>query len=226
MVQLQDIVSTAATVVGILLGFTPIVPFVKIIQGKEKYEIFPESMIILGIVAPMLWGIYWIRLGQYIPFISCGVGIVQGTIFAVVYIYFYFNKNKGKWFLGFLLQILFTGGLYFLLMDVIPTADMVGKCAIIFGVITNIAPAQNIVRVCREKSYKLIPIASTACGLLCTSLWLIFGILIKDYNSSFVNVINAIIQTTNCSIWAYFYCTRKEDEEKEGDNTEELKPSE
>lgn len=214
-------VSLAGTVVGILLGATPIFPFLKIVQGKENCMIFPESMIFFNIFCPMLWVTYWLRQDYFVPYFSAAVGLIQGTFFCTVYLYFYFRKSVCKWFFGICIQYGLTYGIYYSLMFIVPHHDYIGKVAAFIGIVNSIAPAQNVIKVCRERSYKLIPIASTLAGFLCSFLWFLFGVLIYDINNIVVNAVCSIISFTTCFIYFYFYCTANEkDEEKKEELTD------
>ena len=99
---------------------------------------------------------------------------------------------------------------------------IVGFIANCVNILNFISPAQRIVRVCREKNYSLIPIATTVLGCISSFLWLVFGILINDYNVMIPNTISVLIALFNTSIWFYFYCTRKEKKEKPKENEEEM----
>lgn len=223
MTEVSFYVSLAGTCIGIILGMTPIYPFYKIITGNEKVTIFPESMIFFNILCPMLWATYWLRQANFVPFFSSGVGMIQGEIFCLIYLYFYLKKSFPKWILGVIGQFALTYALYYICMNVIPSWERIGNIATVIGIINTIAPAQNIVKVCKERSYKLIPIASTIAQTACTGCWLLFGILIWDYNTIIVNGICTAISLTNTFIWFYFFCTRKEEKDEKAI---ELKDSE
>ena len=95
---------------------------------------------------------------------------------------------------------------------------IVGFVANCVNILNFISPAQRIVRVCREKNYSLIPIVTTVLGCISSFLWLVFGLLIKDFNVIIPNTISVLIALFNTSIWFYFYCTTKE---KKGKDTKE-----
>ena len=99
---------------------------------------------------------------------------------------------------------------------------IVGFIANCVNILNFISPAQRIVRVCREKNYSLIPIATTVLGCISSFLWLVFGILINDYNVMIPNTISVLIALFNTLIWFYFYCTTKEKKEKPKENEEEM----
>ena len=90
------------------------------------------------------------------------------------------------------------------------------------NILNFISPAQRIVRVCREKNYSLIPIVTTVLGCISSFLWLVFGILINDYNVMIPNTISVLIALFNTSIWFYFYCTTKGKKEKTKEKEEEM----
>ena len=96
---------------------------------------------------------------------------------------------------------------------------IIGLIANIVNVITFISPGQKIMRVCKEKNYKLIPIVTTVFGCVTSFGWLCFGILIHDINVIIPNSISVTFAIFNTSIWIYFYCKRK-DKEKEDEEEE------
>ena len=98
--------------------------------------------------------------------------------------------------------------------------NTVGLIANIVNVITFISPGQKIIRVCREKNYKLIPIVTTVLGCISSFCWLSFGILINDINCIIPNAVSSIFAIFNTSIWVYFYSTSKNKEKEE--NEEEM----
>ena len=207
---------------GIGLGITPIVPFIEIIKGKENVKIFPESMIFFNILCPHLWACYWIRQAIFIPFFSAIFGFVLALLFSTIYLYFYLGQNTSKWLLSLAGKFAVVFLFHYFLLYIIPTYHIIGTAAMLVGIFTSIAPAQNVVRVIRERNYKLIPIFSTVFGALCNFCWLVFGCILKDIYNIIPNGICLAINLSNTFIWVYFYCTRNKKDEKE----EQLKDEE
>ena len=97
---------------------------------------------------------------------------------------------------------------------------IVGFIANCVNILNFISPAQRIVRVCREKNYSLIPIVTTVLGCISSFLWLVFGIMINDYNVIVPNTISVLIALFNTLVWFYFYYIRK------GNKKEKIKEKE
>ena len=224
-VAMSQYASLLGTIMGIGLGITPIVPFIGIIRGKENVRIFPESMIFFNILCPHLWCTYWIRQAVFIPFFSAIVGLSLGLIFSTIYIYFYLGKSTTKWLLALVGQFAIVSGVHYILLYVLPSYHYIGFPAMLVGVFTSIAPAQNVLTVIRKRDYKLIPICSTVFGSLCSFFWLSFGIMLKDVYNIIPNAICLTLNLTNTCIWLYFYLNRnkREDEEENEDKDEGLK---
>ena len=221
-VAMSKYASLLGTIMGISLGVTPIVPFIEIIKGKENVKIFPESMIFFNILCPHLWCTYWIRQAVFIPFFSAIFGLTLGLIFSTIYIYFYLDKNTTKWLLALGVKFSVVFGFHYFLLNILPSYHYIGFAAMLVGIFTSIAPAQNVLTVIRKRDYKLIPIFSTIFGALCNFFWLVFGIILKDVYNIIPNAICFSINVCNTCIWLYFYYTRNKNEEKE-DKEEELK---
>ena len=221
-VAMSKYASLAGTAMGIGLGFTPIVPFIGIMKGKENVKIFPESMIFFNILCPHLWCTYWIRQNVFIPFFSAIFGLTLGLIFSTIYIYFYLGKDTLKWLLAITGKFAIVASFHYFLLNILPSYHYIGFAAMLVGIFTSIAPAQNVLKVIRERNHKLIPIWSTVFGALCNFFWLAFGIMLKDVYNIVVNAICFSINFANTCIWLYFYYNRdkKVDEDDKG---EELK---
>ena len=216
MVDTQTIATYASligTCMGIGLGLTPIAPFISILKGKESVKIFPETLIFINIFCPHLWCTYWIRQAVFIPFFSAIVGLTLGLVFSSIYLYFYLGKNTTKWLLALCAQFSIFLSFHYFLLYILPRYEYIGFAAMVAGIVTSIAPAQNVIKVFKQGQYKLIPIWTCVFGGLCAACWLVFGILIKDIYNIIPNGISLTIQICNTSIWAYFYCTRKEEKE-------------
>ena len=81
--NLEEIVSWSATILGFGLKASPIVLFYQIARGNKKIEIVPEMLIICNVVSAELWFSYWIRIGtKMAPIVSSSVSFVLGFIFS------------------------------------------------------------------------------------------------------------------------------------------------
>ena len=218
--DLESVMSWTATIIGFGLKASPVVLFYRLAVGKEKIDIIPELLIICNVLCAELWFNYWVKKNDKLaPLVSSSVSLILGLIFSIIYLYYFSGKKCCKFLLYVLLEGIFVFLLYYglSLIDV----NIVGTIANIVNVITFISPGQRIVRVCKEKNYKLIPIVTTLLGCITSAGWLFFGILIHDINCIIPNTCSVIMAIFNTSIWLYFYCTRKE-KEKQDENEEEM----
>ena len=215
--QLDEIVSWTATVLGFGLKASPVVLFYQIAIGNKKIEIVPEMLIICNILSAELWLSYWLRIGNKMaPIVSSSVSFILGVIFSIIYLYYFSEKRCSKLFIYTLMEFGSIALLYYTLS--LTELKIVGFVANCVNILNFISPAQRILRVCREKNYSLIPIATTVLGCISSFLWLVFGILIFDLNVIIPNTLSVLISLFNTSIWIYFYCTAKE---KKGKDTKE-----
>ena len=220
-VAMSKYASLVGTAMGIGLGITPIFPFIEIIKGKENVRIFPESMIFFNILCPHLWATYWIRQAIFIPFFSAIFGFILALMFSTIYFYFYLDKNVTKWLFALCCKFGIVFAFHYFLVELLPSYHYIGFAAMLVGIFTSIAPAQNVLKVIRERNYKLIPICSTVFGALCNFSWLVFGLLLRDIYNIIPNAICFTINLSNTCIWLYFYYTR--DKKPKKDEEEELK---
>ena len=79
----------------------------------------------------------------------------------------------------------------------------------IFNLIVFISPGQKILRVIKEKNYKLIPIYSTIINIVYSIAWLLYGISIKMVLQIIPNVLGLFFSIINTGAWIYYYKRRK-----------------
>ena len=221
--ELPTLVAWIGTIVGCILNLTPITMFRKIYLEEESIEIVPESMLIFNILCPSLWACYWwLRFDKFVPFISAMLGVGLSEIFALIYLFYFAEKNIKLYLLYAFLEINLLLEFNYIFLKLIGDYSIVGTIAVVVNIINYIAPGQNIVKVIQEKNYKLIPISSTLVGASCAMSWLSFGILIRDIKTIIPNTLGLIFAIINSFIWAYFYCVRNTEKEDEEEDSSEI----
>ena len=195
------------TIFSVFLSFSPTVPFIQVFKRQEKIEILPEGMLLCQLLNRLLWGSVWVLTKRVIPFINAAVGIFITSVFIVLYFYLYFDRIYYKTFMGFIALIIFelSISMVAIFYGSVPTVSLL---AMIFNVAMYIAPGQKILRVIKEKNYKLIPIRSTIVSILCSGSWLIYGIVINLVAQIIPNALGLFFSIANTLAWIYFYINR------------------
>ena len=104
--NLDEIVSWTATILGFGLKASPIVLFYQIAVGNKKIEIVPEMLIICNVLSAELWFSYWIRIKtKMAPIVSSSVSFVLGVIFSIIYLFYFSQKKCSKLFRNRRIQI-------------------------------------------------------------------------------------------------------------------------
>ena len=171
-------------------------------------------MLFCQLMNRLLWCSVWILTKRLIPFINAITGIFITTVFLILYIYLYYNrtiiKSFCRWLCLISFELLIVGGavLY-------KNEKVVSTLAMIFNVAMYIAPGQKILRVIKEKNYKLIPIRSTIVSILCSGSWLFYGITINLFAQILPNALGLFFSILNTLAWIYFYINRNKGKEDE-----------
>ena len=202
------------TIFSVCLSFSPTVPFVQVFQHKEKIDILPEGMLLCQLMNRLLWCSVWILTKRLIPFINAITGIFITSVFLILYLYLYYNRICFKAFtkscLLIFFELLIVGGAVFYNDE-----KVVSTLAMIFNVAMYVAPGQKILRVIKEKNYKLIPIRSTIVSILCSGSWLMYGIVINLFAQILPNALGLFFSILNTLAWIYFYINRDKGKEEE-----------
>ena len=217
LVPITSYVSLFSTILNISLNLSPIVIFISIVKGKEKYTNIPPLMLLFSFLNNAIWGGYWYRKNEMSVFWCCFICVVIATIFSAWYLYYYAEKNIGKFTFYILCQIAFEMGVVLLFFSNLIDLYIVGILLIAINTMQYVSPAQNLIKVIKEKNHKLIPIVSTIIGALCSGGWLLFGLIVGDINSIISNGLGCLssIITTLIWFWIYTQYGKKEKEEEE-----------
>ena len=214
MVELQDIFSTAGTITAFGLSLSPSIPFMKVLKGKETIDTIPEGMILFLMLTRLVWTSIWIITKRKMALLNTCLGITVCNVFLSLYSYLYFHKNRLKAFISTFILVAIEG---VLLWGMVLWGEylILSYVAMVCKIIMSISPGQRIMRVMKEKNYKLIPIYSTIANFLCSLSWFCYGICIQLLGQIISNLIGLIFSIANTAIWIYFYIKRKKKEKLE-----------
>ena len=220
MVELADFFSTIGTIISFGLSFTPTVPFMKVFKGEEKIDILPEGVLLFLILTRLVWGSVWVLTGRKIALLNSVLGIAVCDVFVVLYFYLFFNRSCTKAFFSCIILLLLEvgimyGGVFW------GNHVVLSYTAMVFNVLMFISPGQKIIRVIREKNYKLIPIFTTIVNIMCSAAWLGYGICINLITQIIPNSLGLLFSIANTLAWLYFYLKRDKDKEEEEEKEKE-----
>ena len=214
MMDSATIFSTLGTIFSVFLSFSPTVPFIQVFKMEEKIDILPEGMLLCQLLNRLLWCSVWVLTKKLIPFINASVGIFITSVFITLYLYLYFHRRCLKTLSKFFILLCFESAIFFGAV-LYGNVSVVSLIAMIFNVAMYIAPGQKIVRVIKEKNYKLIPIRSTIVSICCSGSWLMYGIVINLIPQIVPNALGLFFSIANTLAWFYFYIYRDVDKEEE-----------
>ena len=168
------------TITSIVLHASPIVAFIPIIKGKEKYTNIPVLMLIFNILNNLGWGCYWYRVSRYVPVFCSIICEALATFFSFIYLYFYSKKKIQKFLFYILLLIIFDNIIIYICLYLIYSLKVLGIILIVINTFVYISPGQNIIKVIKNKNHKLIPITTTVVGIISSAGWLLYGQLLNE----------------------------------------------
>ncbi|CEG40634.1 3-like protein [Plasmopara halstedii] len=191
-----DIVNVAATIMTIVLLFSPLPDYRRIQSQKCTGEVRVLPVCMLGVTC-YTWAIYGYLSGIYFPIMSINVfGTLTSLGFSLVYYRWSSDRSTlhkmgalvGLWILITLLVI----GLC--KTNVIPLSlyfqkKIIGFAAVFINIFLYASPMKTIKIVLRTKSAASLPVTMCCVNLVTGSLWMLFGILTNDM---FVVIPNAL----------------------------------
>lgn len=203
------------TTVTVIMGLSPVVQFIQVIKGKEKYTVVPETMLITVIGNNVGWGCYWYRMGETVPMTCSIICCSLGIIFSIIYLYYMAEQKLVKFGLYTLLMLDIVFQLLLLFLKGIQSLKIVGGILMVVNTLMYVAPAQNILTAIKTKNSALIPIAPSLSGAVCSGGWFTFGFLKKDINCMVPNGLGCFFSVVTSIVWVYLTATKPKDEEEE-----------
>ena len=208
MSDISDIFSILGTITSFILSFSPIFPFRKVLKKEDKIDILPEGLLFSLLLTRLAWGSVWIINKRKIATFNSISGIIICDVFIILYFYLYFNRTYKKTIISSISLILIE--VFILYMAVLwANQSFLAFIAVIFNLMVFISPGQKILRVIKEKNYKLIPIYSTIINIVYSIAWLLYGISIKMVLQIIPNVLGLFFSIINTGAWIYYYKRRK-----------------
>ena len=197
------------TIITVVLNLSPIVGFISVIKGKEKYTNIPVLMLVFNLLNNLCWGCYWCRVSRYSPMICSIICSTIATFFFFIYLYYFSNKNIKKYILYLFALFSIEIIIIYISYYVVQNLTYYGRFLIVINILMFVAPGQNLVRVIREKNYKLIPIASTIVGSICSGGWYLYGKIVNDINCMIPNGLGLIFSIFTTLVWTFYYFREK-----------------
>lgn len=200
----EDIFGWTGAAMSIVFFIMPVIPYIKVVKGEMSYSDSPGITLAMSYLNCILWKVYgFLKLSAQV-YVANFVGELITLIWLIIYFIFWMKRGFFK-SLG--VNILFQGicvGLDFLTYKLIP-ADPLGWGALVFNILMYAAPAEKIIRICKTKNFKLLPIFSSGGACLNAACWLIFGICKKDYKIIIANGLGVAFSVFQIFIYVYYY---------------------
>ena len=197
--------SIMGTFLGLFLHIAPIKQFIKIYKKEESHKTIPEMVLILNTLCAISWFVYWSRLGYFVPCLSSFINIIIFLIFCIIYLYYYVGEKIFSFIIAVFIYYLTIFEYYYLCKYIFSIA-VVGNLAMISNIIQFFFPCSYILIVLKTGNIKLIILSFSLIGVLCSSLWLFYGFIIKNINLIITNVIGLCLSIIQIIVYYYFYC--------------------
>ena len=196
------------TLITVLLNLSPVFVLIPVMKGKHDYRNVPFLMLIFNLLNGICWGCYWYKMSFTTPLISNILCSLISSTFCLIYLFYLAKKIVQKFFLYIMILIIISSIIIYISIYVI-NFQLFGRILIFINILLFIGPGQNIVRVIKEKNYKLIPIVTTIVSIIASGGWLLFGIIINDLNCIIPNFIGLGFSIFNTFIWLFYYLREK-----------------
>eukprot|EP00744_Colponema_vietnamica_P003628 GILI01005529.1.p2 GENE.GILI01005529.1~~GILI01005529.1.p2 ORF type:complete len:235 (+),score=67.43 GILI01005529.1:82-786(+) len=204
---LQDVFSTLGSILAISLFASGLNVARVIIIKKEvgNAEPFPYYSMFLNCY---LWFLYGIFDGKRPVWLTNGVGVIL-SVFTIVIFQIYEKKNAKKLAMinsvGAVLSAVLGVGVYFGVSDNYTRSQIMGYVANVANVIMYGSPLKQLAEVLKTRNTADVPILLSIVSFLCSSAWLIFGLLVTDWFIVIPNVLGTLLNIVQLAILGYLF---------------------
>ena len=210
---LQETIEWVGNAFAMLYFASPLIEIIRLKKGKIDKNAIPLFLLLSILFNCLFWSIFafchakiWISM-----LITNSVGLVINITLMFFYLYIFLD-GKITHFIGFGLFVvnLLVGTTYLLnkLIQnrIISSSDKsLGVIAMVVNVIMYSSPITNIIKLCKFRSRKFLPIYTNIIGLLTTSVYILYGVLTENKPTWISNVASLGIIIIQICIWGYIY---------------------
>ena len=210
---LQSVIEWVGNGFAMLYFASPLIEIIRLKRGKNYKNAIPLFLLLSILFNCLFWSIFafcqetiWLSM-----LITNSVGLVINIILMFFYLYLFLD-GKVTHFIGygfFVVNILVeTTYLLYQLMQkkiISPSDYSLGIIAMIINVIMYASPITNIIKLCKYKSRRYLPIYTNIIGLVTTSVYVLYGVLTGNKPTWISNVASLGIIIIQICIWGYLY---------------------
>lgn len=200
----EDIFGWTGACLSIVFFIMPVIPYIKVTKGELSYSDSPGVTLVMSFLNCILWKNYGFNKNNAQVYVANFVGELITLVWLIIYFIFWMKRDFWK---SCGINILFQAicvGLDFLSFKAIK-ADPLGWGALAFNILMYAAPGEKIIRICKTKNYKLLPIFSSCGACINAACWLIFGICKNDFKILIANGLGVGFSVFLIIVYIYYY---------------------
>ena len=192
---LEEVFGWLGTSLTLIFFISPIIPFIKVFQGKLDYEDIPIIIICTSYFNSFIWYIYGNLINSQQIKICYIIGFCASLLLIIIYLIYEIKTFTADGILNVLILFSATWIAYIALELNFNNPKIIGKICVCTSLIIFISPIQLIYRAIHEKNYRLIQNISAFSMILSGLCWVIYGLIKRDYYITGSKSIGIIIGT-------------------------------
>lgn len=213
MIMVGQLYGCVASYLTVYFFISPVIPFIKVLKGKMKYEDTPTAIITTNYANCFCWYLYGNLIHSKQIKLCSMIGAISNLTFIFIYLIYEIRIYTLDAILNIIIIIIGSYEAYNILTLMFD--DQIGKIGICIYIIAFFSPIRLICRVVKEKNNFLIPIYTVNIFLIASLCWIIYGISLKNLYIIFPNSLGTVVSAVQ--IIAYFIYKNKF--QNIGDNT-------
>lgn len=182
-------------VVTLLMFSTGIIPCYHMYKTRSTRNV-PYHMFLLGTLGCLGMFHYGLMVQNSILVFLNGVGALLQSLYTFLYIFIVRSKTLSLFYL--LLAIIYDTVLYVYMFRVLvpaERADFLGTCSSLLTTCIMLLPILEVIHNIRHKNADGMPAVMLIGGTVCSSCWLVYGIMLGDPNIYSPNIPGIFIST-------------------------------
>lgn len=211
--EFMKVMEAITVVVTLMMFSTGIIPCRQMVSTKSTKNV-PYHMFLLGGLGCLGMFHYGLLVGNVVLIFLNGVGAILNTVYT--FLYLSVVKSKETPLAMLLGAILYEITLYTYIFKfqehTAERADTLGMCSSLLTLFLMILPAFEVINNIRNKNADGMPAVMLIGGILCSTCWLTYGIMLHDPNIYTPNIPGIFISSVKLYL-IFLYSEGTDDKE-------------
>lgn len=201
--KIKDIFGIVGTILEIIFALSPYDSIKKLIKKELLSKDFSDLVLILGLFCNIFWVIYGIERKDFLLWFNSIVCFFILEVWFCIYIYYLMLENLFMCVITNCIQIFIFLSIFVICLFAGIEYSLIAKIAMVFCILDNFAPGQNMYKAIKTNDYNILPISIILSSLALNICWLIYGVYLNEIGLILANLFGILVSAVQLMVYLY-----------------------